>query len=171
MKAFRFVVASVAFAFLGVVAGLAQRLEILSAYYGVGNYRVDVTERVRQLAAGGGEAFEVSSRTLGLPPVPIPGKELTVVYSVGGGQFRESAQEGETFRFRTRTAGMAEEGTDRGERRGPRVVRASYGRAGEYTDVTDEVRRYAQRGESFEFRPRPSGWIGPKAEAANCASP
>ena len=154
MKAFRFVVASLAFAFLGVVAGLAQRVEILSAYYGVGNYRVDVTERVRHLAASG-EGFEVSSRTLGLPPVPIPGKQLTVVYSVGGRQFRESAQEGETFAFRM--AGRAEEGTDRGERHGPRVVRARYGRAGEYTDVTEEVRRYAQRGESFRVSPEAFG--------------
>jgi hypothetical protein len=156
VKAFRFVMASLAFAFLGVVAGLAQRVEILSAYYGIGNYRVDVTERVRHLAASG-EAFEVSSRTLGLPPVPLPGKQLTVVYSVGGRQFRDSAQEGETFRFRTPTAGFAEQGTDRDERREPRVVRARYGRAGEYTDVTDEVRRYAQRGESFRVSPEAFG--------------
>ena len=42
---------------------------------------------------------------------------------------------------------------DRGERGGPRVVRARYGRAGEYTDVTEEVRRYAQRGEGFRVSP------------------
>lgn len=155
MKAFRFVVASLALAFLGVAAGLAQRVEILSASYGIGDYRVDVTERVRQLAAGS-EGFEVSSRALGLPPVPLPGKQLTVVYAVGGRQFRETVQEGETFHFRAASRAEEEE-MDRGERRGPRVVRARYGRAGEYTDVTEEVRRYAQRGESFRVSPEAFG--------------
>ena len=154
MKAFGFIVASVAFAFLGVMATLGQRVEVLSAYYGVGKYRVDVTERVRRLAANG-EAFEVSSRTWGLPPVPIPGKQLTVVYAVGGRQFRESAQDGETFRFRT--AGISERDSERGERRGPNVVRARYGRAGEYIDVTEDVRRYVQRGESFRVSPEAFG--------------
>ena len=78
--------------FMSTVAAFAQRVEIQSAYYGIGNYRVDVTERVQRLASKG-ESFEVSSRNLGLPPVPIPGKQLTVVYSVGLRQFRESAQD------------------------------------------------------------------------------
>jgi len=81
------------------IAAFAQRVEILSAYYGIGNYRVDVTERVQRLASNG-ESFEVSSRNLGLPSVPIPGKQLTVVYSIGRRQFRESAQEGESIRFK-----------------------------------------------------------------------
>ena len=55
---------------------------------------------------------------------------MTVVYSVGRRQFRESAQEGETFRFRT--AEVSEQGSERGEGHGPRVARAMYGRAGRY---------------------------------------
>jgi len=131
---------------MGSIAALAQRVEILSAYYGIGNYRVDVTERVRGLASNG-ESFEVSSRNLGVPSLPIPGKQLTVVYSVGHRQFRESAQEGDVFRFNTAGA------YDRGESGGPRVVRGMYGRSGRYIDVTDELRDYAQRGEGFRVSP------------------
>src|SRR6266478_7821249 len=135
---------------LSTVAAFAQRVEILSAYYGIGNYRVDVTERVQRLAPNG-ESFEVSSRNLGLPSVPIPGKQLTVVYSMGRRQFRESAQEGETLRFKTADS------FDRGESRSPRVVRAMYGSSGRYTDVTDELRDYAKRGESFRVSPEAFG--------------
>jgi hypothetical protein len=135
---------------LSSMAAFAQRVEILSAYYGIGNYRVDVTERVQRLASNG-ESFEVSSRNLGLPSVPIPGKQLTVVYSMGRRQFRESAQEGETFRFK------AAETFDRGESRSPRVVRGMYGRSGRYIDVTDELRNYAKRGESFRVSPEAFG--------------
>ena len=135
---------------LSSIAAFAQRVEILSAYYGIGNYRVDVTERVQRLASNG-ESFEVSSRNLGLPSVPIPGKQLTVVYSMGRRQFRESAQEGETFRFKTADS------FDRRESRSPRVVRGMYGRSGRNIDVTDELRDYAKRGESFRVSPEAFG--------------
>ena len=79
MKAFCLVVASVALALMGAVPAFAQRVEVQSAHYGIGDYRVDVTERVQRLASNG-ESFEVSSRNLGLPSVPLPGKQLTVVY-------------------------------------------------------------------------------------------
>lgn len=150
MKTICLVVVWSVLTFISTTAAFAQRVEIQSAYYGVGNYRVDVTERVQRLASNG-ESFEVSSRNLGLPSVPIPGKQLTVVYSVGRRQFRENAQEGETFRFKT--AGSF----DRGESRSPRVVRAMYGRPGRYTDVTDELRDYARRGESFRVSPEAFG--------------
>ena len=142
MKTFYSVVVWTVLAFIGTIAAVAQRVEIQSAYYGIGDYRVDVTERVQRLASNG-ESFEVSSRNLGLPSVPIPGKQLTVVYSMGRRQFRESAQEGETFRFKTADA------FDRGESGSPRVVRAMYGSSGRYLDVTDKLRDYAKRGESF----------------------
>jgi hypothetical protein len=83
--------------------------------------------------------------------VPIPGKQLTVVYSVGRRQFRESAQEGETFRFKTADS------FDRGESRGTQIVRGTYGREGRYIDITDELRAYAKRGESFRVSPEAFG--------------
>lgn len=144
------VIVCAVFVFISTITAFAQRVEVLSAYYGVGNYRVDVTEQVQRLASNG-ESFQVSSRSLGLPSVPIPGKQLTVVYSIGGRQYRESAQEGETLRFKTADA------FDQGESRSPRVVRGMYGRAGRYTDVTDELRDYAQRGESFRVSPEAFG--------------
>jgi hypothetical protein len=146
MKTISIVVGWTVLAFISTIAAFAQRVEIQSAYYGIGNYRVDVTERVQRLASNG-ESFEVSSGNLGLPSVPIPGKQLTVVYSTGRRQFRESAQEGETFRFKTADS------FDRGESGSPRVVRAMYGRSGRYIDVTDELRDYAKRGESFRVSP------------------
>ncbi|MBV9673076.1 MAG: hypothetical protein JO076_09675, partial [Verrucomicrobia bacterium] len=112
MKAFYFIIATMASALFGTVSSFAQRVEIVSAYYGVGNYRVEVTEQVQRLAANR-DSFEVSSRNLGLPSLPIPGKQLTVVYTVGHRQYRESAQEGETFRFKT--ADVSERNSDRNE--------------------------------------------------------
>jgi hypothetical protein len=112
MKTICLIVVWTVLACISTIAAFAQRVEILSAYYGIGNYRIDVTERVQRLASNG-ESFEVSSRNLGLPSVPIPGKQLTVVYSMGRRQFRESAQEGETFRFKTADS------FDRGETRSP----------------------------------------------------
>jgi hypothetical protein len=56
VKAFCLVVASVAFALMGVVPSFAQRLEVRSASCGIGDYRVDVTERVQRLASNG-ESF------------------------------------------------------------------------------------------------------------------
>ncbi|MBV9392722.1 MAG: hypothetical protein JOY96_12625 [Verrucomicrobia bacterium] len=161
MKAFYFIIATMASALFGTVSSFAQRVEIVSAYYGVGNYRVEVTEQVQRLAANR-DSFEVSSRNLGLPSLPIPGKQLTVVYTVGHRQYRESAQEGETFRFKT--ADVSERNSDRneyhdardrdrGEGREVRVVRAEYGSSGNYTDVTDEVRRRIQTGEDFRVSP------------------
>jgi hypothetical protein len=150
MKTICLVVVWTVVAFMGTIAAFAQRVEIMSAYYGVGNYRIDVTERVQHLASNGG-SFEVSSRNLGLPSVPIPGKQLTVVYSTGHRQFRESVQEGETFRFKTADS------FDRGESRGPQVVRAMYGRSGRYVDVTEELRDHAKRGESLRVSPEAFG--------------
>ncbi len=161
MKTFCFIIASVATALIGTVSAFAQRVEIVSAYYGVGNYRVEVTEQVQRLAANG-ESFQVSSRNLGLPSLPIPGKQLTVVYTVGHRQYKESAQEGETFRFRNaevsdrdrdRGEGRDARDRDRSESRDVRVVRAEYGSSGNYTDVTDEVRRRLQNGEGFRVSP------------------
>ena len=142
------------------IAAFAQRVEILSAYYGIGNYRIDVTERVQRLASNG-ESFEVSSQNLGLPPVPIPGKQLIIVYSIGHRQFRESAQEGETFRFKT--AGSF----DRGEGWSPRVVRGMYGRSGRYVDVTGELRDYAKRGEGFRVSPEAFGLNPERAQGGH----
>ena len=142
------------------IAAFAQRVEILSAYYGIGNYRVDVTERVQRLAANR-ESFDVSSRNLGLPSLPIPGKQLTVVYSMGRRQFRESAQEGETFRFKTADT------SDRGESWSPRVVRGMYGKSGRYIDVTDELRDYAKRGESFRVSPETFGLDAERAQGGH----
>jgi hypothetical protein len=150
MKTICLVVVWTVLACISSIAAFAQRVEILSAYYGIGNYRIDVTERVQRLASNG-ESFEVSSRNLGLPSVPIPGKQLTVVYSMGRRQFRESAQEGETFRFKTADS------FDRGETRSPRIVRGMYGGSGSYIDVTDALRDYAKRGESFRVSPEAFG--------------
>jgi hypothetical protein len=52
---------------------------------------------------------------------------------------------------------VSEQGSERGEGCGPRVARAMYGRRGRYADVTDQVRRYAQGGESFRVAPEAFG--------------
>ena len=60
-------------------------------------------------------------------------------------------KQGETFRFKTADS------FDRGETRSPRIVRGMYGGSGSYIDVTDALRDYAKRGESFRVSPEAFG--------------
>jgi hypothetical protein len=100
MKTICVVVVWTVLAFSGTIAAFAQRVEILSAYYGIGNYRVDVTERVQRLASNG-ESFEVSSRNLGLDPERTQGSHLQMtVIDRSGERVQREYGEGDYVDFR-----------------------------------------------------------------------
>lgn len=61
-------------------------LEILSATYGAGENRVDVTDKLRQLASAGSLRVIVGNALAGGDPVPNQPKDLRVDYKLGGEQ-------------------------------------------------------------------------------------
>ncbi len=61
---------------------------------------IDVTERVRHIAAGGRRRFAVVEMAAGFDPAPMVVKTLRVDYTLGAERHSQSASDGETFRFR-----------------------------------------------------------------------
>jgi hypothetical protein len=71
-------------------------LNIISASYGAGRQRRDVTDRVRSMVRDGRLAIRVDNDTLGGDPAPNVPKSLTVTYASGrGGQREVRANEGQ----------------------------------------------------------------------------
>jgi len=64
-------------------------LNIVSATYGAGRQRRDVTDRVRSMVRGGRLSISVNNDALGGDPAPNVPKDLRVVYSSGRGRERE----------------------------------------------------------------------------------
>jgi hypothetical protein len=64
-------------------------LSIVSATYGAGRQRRDVTDRVRSMVRDGRLSMSVNNDALGGDPAPNVPKDLRVVYSEGRGRERE----------------------------------------------------------------------------------
>ena len=64
-------------------------LNIVSATYGAGRQRRDVTDRIRSMVRGGRLSISVNNDALGGDPAPNVPKDLRVVYSSGRGRERE----------------------------------------------------------------------------------
>ena len=64
-------------------------LSIISATYGAGRQRRDVTDRVRSMVRDGRLSISVGNDSLGGDPAPNVRKDLSVTYSTGGGGKRE----------------------------------------------------------------------------------
>jgi hypothetical protein len=64
-------------------------LNIVSATYGAGRQRRDVTDRVRSMVRDGRLSISVNNDVLGGDPAPHTPKDLRVVYSSGRGRERE----------------------------------------------------------------------------------
>jgi len=138
---------------LGVLAGLACALwlavpaaaqggELLAAEYGAGNHRVDVTPQVRSFVRDGMLQFEVNDRNLGVDPARGHVKELYI-------RLRHWNGETEEFRFpeyaRVNLVLDPERGYEWHEREF-HIMRAFYGGAGHFVDVTEVLRSMKQDG-------------------------
>jgi hypothetical protein len=73
------------------------RLEILTAGYGAGENRVDLTEKLRQMASGGSLRITADNQLAGGDPAPNQPKELHVQYKIGNEPSKRSVKEGETL--------------------------------------------------------------------------
>ena len=58
------VIVCAVFVFISTITAFAQRVEVLSAYYGVGNYRVDITDRDHQRRRRGDNRGRAGDDTL-----------------------------------------------------------------------------------------------------------
>jgi hypothetical protein len=126
------VIAACLFVFAGIAA--AQGRQVISADYGIGNRRVDVTSRLQSMTQNGSLHFRVTNDTLGGDPAPNQAKELRMRVEERGGQTRDYLyQEGDTV-------SLEFEGGERYPNRNSdgnlRIIRARYGAGNRWMDVT-----------------------------------
>lgn len=73
------------------------KLEILTASYGAGGNRSDLTEKLRQMASGGSLRITADNQLAGGDPAPDQPKELIVQFKIGDEPSTRSVKEGESL--------------------------------------------------------------------------
>jgi hypothetical protein len=121
----------------------AQGGDLVRAEYGIEGNRVDVTRRVRSLLRQGRLHFEVSNENLGVDPDPHRRKDLVIRVRHWDGDSRD-------YRFPEKSLVELEldpdEGYQREEGRGLRILRAFYGAEGSFVNVTQLLERRVDDG-------------------------
>ena len=159
---------------LASLAG-AQQFQIVSAEYGSGRARADVTMRVRELSSRGG-GFQVNNNTLGVDPAPGRTKTLRVRVSdnrgqtktieYGEGSFVNAAmfagwngggQPGWNAGGKPGWNGGGQPGWNGGPQSGYVIMDARYGVPGRNVDVTQQLRQLAARNATFRMGNRTFG--------------
>lgn len=130
-----------------VFAGLAaaQGGELVAAEYGAGNHRVDVTPQVRSFLHDGILDFDVLDRVFGVDPARNHVKELFIRIRHWDGNVEE-------FRFPENAHVHLILDPERGYEWHDRefhIMRAFYGGAGHFADVTETLRTYKHEGHLF----------------------
>ena len=132
------VVTAVACMFLFAGSAAAQGGALVAAEYGARDRRVDVTPRVRSFMHDGVLQFDVNDRNLGVDPARNHVKELFIRIRHWDGAVEE-------FRFPEYSHVNLALDPDRGYEwhdRELHIMRAFYGGAGHFVDVTDTLRSY-----------------------------
>lgn len=144
----RFIAAVVCgFAFMFLFAGFAaaQGGQLVAAEYGAGDRRVDVTPQVRAFMHDGILRFDVTDQTFGVDPARNHVKELFIRIRHWDGNVEE-------FRFPEYAHVNLILDPDRGYEwhdRELHIMRAFYGGAGHFADVTETLRSYKHGGQLF----------------------
>ena len=131
--------------FLIAGSAAAQGGELVAAEYGAGNHRVDVTPQVRSFIRDGVLQFDVNDRNLGVDPARNHVKELFI-------RLRHWDGDTEEFRFPEYSHVNLVLDPERGyewHERGLHIMRAYYGGAGHFWDVTERLRRMKQDGRLY----------------------
>jgi hypothetical protein len=118
---------------------MATGIKITKATYGVGSNTVDVKAAVSSNIKEGELNLVVSPDSLGVEdPAPGQTKQITVSYTINNGDVNtKSAYDNEAIIVNAPSERLAS-GLD--------IVKASYGYAGNMTDVTDAIRNYIRDG-------------------------
>jgi hypothetical protein len=131
------------FALAGSAA--AQGGVLVAAEYGAGNHRVDVTPQVRSYMHDGVLRFDVTDQTFGTDPARNHVKELFIRIRHWDGNVEE-------FRFPEYAHVNLELDPDAGYEwhdRELHIMRAYYGGAGHFVNVTEQLRSYKHGGQLF----------------------
>jgi hypothetical protein len=146
--------------FLVVGTAAAQGGELVAAEYGSGNHRVDVTPQVRSFVHDGLLRFDVSDQNLGVDPARGHVKELFIRIRHWDGQTEE-------FRFPEYAHVNLVLDPERGYEWHDRefhIMRAFYGGAGHFADVTELLRSMKRDGRLFVIVDNRSMGIDPDPE-------
>ncbi len=139
------VISGMAFMFLFSAAAAAQGGELVAAEYGAGNRRVDVTPQVRSFVHDGILRFDVTDQVLGTDPARNHVKELFIRIRHWDGNVEE-------FRFPEYSHVNLVVDPERGYEyhdRNLHIMRAFYGGAGHFADVTELLRSMTRDGRLF----------------------
>lgn len=137
--------ACLACVFMFCAAAAAQGGELVAAEYGSGGRRIDVTPQVRSFMHDGVLRFDVTDQTFGADPARGHVKELFIRVRHWDGNVEE-------FRFPEYAHVNLMLDPDRGYEwhdRELHIMRAFYGGAGHFADVTDTLRSYKRDGQLF----------------------
>ena len=139
------VTGSLACMFMFTAVAAAQGGELVAAEYGAGNRRVDVTPQVRSFMRDGRLEFDVTDRNLGVDPALNHVKELFI-------RIRHWDRQVEEFRFPEYAHVNLILDPERGYEwhdRGLHIIRAFYGGAGHFMDVTELLRSLKREGQVY----------------------
>lgn len=141
-RVFATIIGSMAFMFIFAGFAAAQGGELVAAEFGAGNRRIDVTQQVRSFMHDGVLRFDVTDQTFGADPARGHVKELFIRIKHWDGQVEE-------FRFPEYAHVNLVLDPDRGYEYHDRelhIMRAFYGGAGHFVDVTELLRRETRDG-------------------------
>jgi hypothetical protein len=136
------VISVMAFLFLFAGSAAAQGGELVAAEYGAGNRRVDVTPQVRSFIRDGILRFDVTDQVLGTDPARNHVKELFIRIKHWDGNVEE-------FRYPEYAHVNLILDPERGYEyhdRNLHIMRAFYGGAGHFADVTEQLRGMTRDG-------------------------
>lgn len=139
------VVSGLVFMFLLAGSAAAQGGQLVAAEYGAGDHRVDVTPQVRSFMHDGILQFDVNDRNLGVDPAHNHVKDLFIRVRHWDGSTEE-------FRFPEYAHINLELDPDAGyawHDRELHIMRAYYGGAGHFVNVTEQLRSYKHDGQLF----------------------
>lgn len=145
LKLFARVIVGLAFLILLAASAAAQGGQLVAAEYGAGDRRVDVTPQVRSFMHDGMLQFDVTDQNLGVDPARYHVKDLFIRIRHWDGNIEE-------FRFIEHARVNLVLDPDAGYEwhdRGLHIMRAFYGGAGHFADVTELLRSMKHDGRLF----------------------
>jgi hypothetical protein len=156
-KTLQLSIALTVFAIVSAVGAAAQQYEILRADYGHGNQRVDVTQRLREIARSD-TRFRMGNSTFGVDPAPGRKKTLRIIARGAYGKTRTfEYQEGSTVdgaQFSGWSGGNWGGGggsPGNGDSGDFLILSARYGTPRNNIDVTQRLRELARADRTFRM--------------------
>jgi hypothetical protein len=157
-------ISTVVFMLLVAGSAAAQGGQLVAAEYGAGNHRMDVTPQVRSFMHDGVLQFDVNDRNLGVDPAHNHVKELFIRIRHWDGNVEE-------FRFpeyaHVNLALDPERGYEWHDREF-HIMRAYYGGAGHFVDVTEQLRGMKRDGRLLVVVDNRSMGVDPDLQCTRC---